>query len=505
MSLENKTAGARKFSGKKKGRKINTRRLQYGTLSIVLTVVFIAVILLANAGVTYLTDRFSLKADISVAGYYEISEQTETMLKNLTEPVTCYILLSETDVANSQYYSISAEFLNRYVTLSNGMFNVEYVDVYKNPDFMSQFEDAGSISTGSFVMKTDKRYRVCSLYDLYEISNTYDDYGNVQTSYVSGFDADEQFASMLHYVTTGQLPTVGFITGHNETYTDGFKEIFESNNYEVYEINLMLEDIPNGTDMIVISAPYTDYTDDEIEKLDTYFLKEFGKGMVFMALDATEMPNLNAYFEEWGVRFEQEMVLDSKRALTMPAFVAPYIQNTDMNTDLERGENAILCTPYARPITVLWDERSARSVSVELKTADSAYAKPYSNDDINSTFEQEDGDRVGPFPVAVVSQYWEWINNRSYTAQILFCGTPYIAEDTMLSTKNLHNKQFLTNAISYLTPSTDAVSLTARDMTSSEMTILTEQATAILIALVVVLPVIVMALGVVIWLKRRNK
>ena len=70
MSLMKKT-DTQKFRDKtKKKRKINTKKLQYGTLSVVLTVVFIAVIVLVNAGVSYLTDRYSLKADISAAGYY---------------------------------------------------------------------------------------------------------------------------------------------------------------------------------------------------------------------------------------------------------------------------------------------------------------------------------------------------------------------------------------------------------------------------------------------------
>ena len=51
MSLMKKT-DTQKFRDKtKKKRKINTKKLQYGTLSVVLTVVFIAVIVLVNAGV----------------------------------------------------------------------------------------------------------------------------------------------------------------------------------------------------------------------------------------------------------------------------------------------------------------------------------------------------------------------------------------------------------------------------------------------------------------------
>ncbi|MDD6876753.1 MAG: GldG family protein [Clostridiaceae bacterium] len=505
MSLMKKT-DTQKFRDKtKKKRKINTKKLQYGTLSVVLTVVFIAVIVLVNAGVSYLTDRYSLKADISAAGYYQISEQTEAMLKNLSEPVTCYILMSESDVQASTAYSVSAEFLKRFETLSNGMFSVEYVDVYKNPTFMNRYDENSGVSVGSFIIESEKRYRVCSLYDLYEISNSYDDEGNLDTQYISGFDADEQFASMLHYVTTGQLPTVCLVTGHGESYGDDLREIFDSNNYDVVELNLMLEDIPSGTDMLVIGAPYTDYTEDEIEKLDRYFLEDFGSAMVFMSYGADRLDNLENYFAEWGVEYSSTLVLDSKRALTLQPMVVPFIQKTDLSGTMSFDSNTLICTPFSRAINVLWDERSSRSVTVELQTSDSAYAKAYGTDKNVSTFLKEDGDAEGTFNVAVMSEYWQWINNRAYYARILFFGTPNLAEDSMLETKALYNKQYLTAAISYLTPSTDAITLTARDLTSTEMAVLDEQANVILVALVVVLPVLVVALGVVVWLKRRNK
>ena len=503
MSLLNNTAKFRDKSKKK--RKLNTKKLQYGGLSIVLTVVFIAVLVLANAGVTFLTNRFDLKADISAAGYYQISEQTETMLKNLSEPVTCYILMSERDVEASEPYSVASEFLRRYENLSDGMFTVEYVDTYTNPAFMNQFDENDKVSTGSFIMKSDKRYRVCSLYDLYEISNKYDDNGNITTQYISGFEADETFASMLHYVTTGQLPTVVFLTGHGETYGEDFRALFDDNNFEVTEVSLMLEDIPSGTDILIISAPYTDYTDEEIQKLDNYFIKDYGKAMIFMAYNAPELPNLEAYFTEWGVQYTNTLVLSPDHFFGIPQNIVPSIKKTDLSDTMSYSSTSYVVAPSSRAINVLWDERSSRSTTVELQTQDADYAKVISLDNPITSVAKADGDLDGPFNICVQSQYWEWINNRSYYARILFFGSPVIAADGPMEYTMLYNKQYISAAIKYLTPDSNAVSLTARDMTSSEMVVLQEQANVVLIALVVVLPLLVLILGVVVWLRRRNK
>ena len=504
MSLNNNTG---KYKDKSKSRrKINTRKLQYGGLSVVLTVVFIAVIVLANAGVTFLTDRFTLKADISAAGLYQISEQTETMLKNLTQPVDCYVLMSEKDVERQSAYVVATEFLKRYESLSGGMFRIHYEDTVANPAFMNQFDESDNVAAGSFIMKTDKRYRVCSLYDLYEISNQYDDYGNITTSYASGFKSDETFASMLHYVTTDQLPTVSFIMGHGETYGSKFKELFDNNNFEVTEVNLMFEDIPSGTDILVINGPDTDYTDEEIEKLDHYFVDDFGKGMVFMSYDAPKLDNLEAYFTEWGVEFANTWILDTSRAVGYPFNIIPMIQKTDLSETMNYdNNNDYVVAPNARSINVLWDQMSSRSTTVELKTTDKAYAKTMSLDNPVSTLYQEDGDQTGPLNICVQSQYWEWRNNRSYTARILFFSCPTIADDGPLGYTQFYNRQYLSAAIRDLTPDSNAVTLQPRDLTSTNMIVLQEQANILLIALVVVLPVLVIILGVVVWLRRRNK
>ena len=323
-------------------KKRNLKKLQYGSLSIALTVAFIAAILLGNAAISYVTDRYSLKADISAEGLYQISEQTEIMLKNLDQPVRAYILMSEANAyaAGNDYYAVASEFLKRFVTLSDGKFSVEFIDVYKNPAFMNKYDEESGISAGSFIIESDTRYRVCSMYDLYEVSVSYSEDGTA-TQYISGFQADETFASMLHYVTTGELPTVVQITGHREYYDEVFLEIFEKNNYEILECNLSMEEIPASADIILISSPKVDFTEAEIEKIDKYLREDFGSAMVFVDFDSYDLDLFELYFEEWGIGVEQKMVMDSARAISMPFMVVPYVQNNDFIDGFSYDENTI--------------------------------------------------------------------------------------------------------------------------------------------------------------------
>jgi len=492
---------------KKTAKKRNYKKLQYGTLSTVLTVVFIVTIMLGNAALTFLTDRYSWKADISAEGLYQISEQTEIMLKNLDQPVTAYILMSEAEAQGSATYAVASEFLQRYVTLSDGMFSVEYIDVYKDPTFMNNYDETSDVAAGSFILQSENRYRVCSLIDLYEISVTYDEEG-YETEFISGFQADQTFASMLHYVTTGELPTVVKLTGHNEIYDAGFMDIFSKNNYEILECNLSLEEIPAKTDMLLLSSPNKDFTEEEIEKLDAYLREDFGAMMVFMDIEVEgELPLLELYFEEWGVSYKEAMVLDATRSLQAPYLVVPYVLQKDFTYSFAFDENTMVVTPNPRQMEVLYTSADSGSyvTTVVLETSADAYAKSYADGESIKSYAKEEGDAEGPFPMAVISQYYEWENNRPYYGHIMFFPTSDITYSGMLETKAFSNARFLTHSINFLNTTTDTITLEARDLTSTEMPIMTEQANVILVLLVVVIPVLMLALGMLAYVRRKNK
>ena len=129
--------------------------------------------MLLNMGVSYLTDRFYLKADITPTGVYEISDTSKILLENLDMDIRVHILLSEDDVTNSTYYNVANEFLKRYRALSNNRISIDYIDIYKNPAFLNNYTaTSDEITSGSFIIETDLRYKVLKLADLYKLSTT---------------------------------------------------------------------------------------------------------------------------------------------------------------------------------------------------------------------------------------------------------------------------------------------------------------------------------------------
>ncbi len=483
------------------------KKLQYGSISVVLVAVFILAVVIANLGVSYLTDRFNLKLDISTAGLYEISQQTEDMLKNLDTEVTAYILLPENEVENSNGYAQANELLKRYSVMSDGMFKVEYIDVYKNPTFVQKYETTSKLSTGSIIIDSETRFKTMELIDLYELVSQRDPSTGATNQYISGFAADREFASALHYVTTEQLPTVVKITGHSETYDETFMELFTSNNYSVSEINLAIEEIPAQTDLILLGTPNGDYSEEEIKKLDAYLNSHThnANAIVFTDAGAPDMPNFSRYISEWGVEYQNSLVLDSARNLGYEPFLAPFIKSTEMTEELTVTDNTILAFPFPRGMATLWEKRGSRTTETIIETGSTSYSKLYDNDETTTSYAKADGDAEGPFPVCVLATQEEMINNEKLKTKVLFFASSYVTSGSMLSQQSVYNTRFLITAMNYLNPVVDAVSIEARNYTDTSLTVLAQEANVILVALVVVIPLAVMGLGLFVWLRRKNK
>ncbi len=160
------------------------RRYKIGALATVSTIVVIIAILLVNYFVDYLSDRFVLEIDMTETSIYEISEETSQMLRNLSEPVTIYVMSPETNYESDSQLNQIREVLRRYVILSEGNLTVEYIDPNSNPQLYEKYNALGDISTYDLVVESSKRYKLLSPSNLYTLETSDD--GN---TYIVGLRA----------------------------------------------------------------------------------------------------------------------------------------------------------------------------------------------------------------------------------------------------------------------------------------------------------------------------
>ena len=71
----------------KKKKSFNKKKLKYGSVATVITVVFIAVIVFINLIAGILTERKGLKLDLTPEKYYDISQQTIDYVSSIDKDV----------------------------------------------------------------------------------------------------------------------------------------------------------------------------------------------------------------------------------------------------------------------------------------------------------------------------------------------------------------------------------------------------------------------------------
>ena len=115
-------------------------KFKHGSLAVVFTAIFIAVVIVVNILATALTDRFpSMNIDLTNEGLNTLSEEAIDVAKNLENDTVIYIIGSEDSIRNdlvySNYglkYSQVANLADRLAEVSNKV-SVEFIDPDRNP------------------------------------------------------------------------------------------------------------------------------------------------------------------------------------------------------------------------------------------------------------------------------------------------------------------------------------------------------------------------------------
>ena len=160
-----------------------------------------------------------------------------------------------------------------------------------------------------------------------------------------------------------------------------------------------MDQIPEEADCVLIYAPSTDLSEEEVDMLRDYVT---GGGKLMVSVGTTEngsLPNLYSLLADYGVTAADGIVVEGDRehyAFGMPYVLMPDIASSDI-TDSLTEENYYVLMPISQGMTV--GSSSNGTVTSLLTTSDTAFSKVagYSLE----TYEKEDGDIDGPFAVGL--------------------------------------------------------------------------------------------------------
>ena len=480
-----------KFDKKKLIGTISKKHIKNGSYTMVMSVIFIAVVIVINMIVSTIPSKYS-EIDISSQKLYSIGDETREMLKDLEKDVTIYQIAQ----SGSEDENI-ANLLKKYEDESKHI-KVEQQDPVVNPKFVSQYT-SDDLSANSLIVVCGDRNKVIDYNNMYETSIDYQTY----SSQTTGFDGEGQITSAIGYVTSENLPVLYTVEGHGEKDMDSsIKEDIEKANMDIKSLNLLTEgSVPDDADCLFIDSPSTDFSSDEKDAIIEY-LENGGKAMIFSDYTTEDMSNFDAILENYGVQRTDGVVFEGDNqhyAMQMPYYLVPTINSTDASSGTASAGYYVLA-PYAQGIKKLDDVRDTVTIESILTTSDQAYSKTDLN---SSTIEKEDGDVEGPFDLGV--SITESLDDDKET-QIVYYSTSNLMDSQTNQMVSGGNEKLIMESLKWMTDTEESasVSIPSKSLEVSYLTITDYDAAFWKICTIALIPGIFLVIGFVVWIKRRK-
>ncbi|WP_417427598.1 Gldg family protein [Hominenteromicrobium sp.] len=490
---------------------VHKEKFKHGSLAVVFTVVFIAVIIVINVLVSALTTRFpSMNFDLTKEGLNTLSDEATDVAKEIVNETTIYIIGSEDAIRGDEVYSNYSLKYSQVANLAdrlhelNDKIKVEYIDPDMNPQFISDYA-GDSLTTGKVMVKTDKRHKTLAVTDLFSIQQ---DSSTGQYNYYSKVDG--ALANALYLVNLDTVPVVAFATGHNEMLTvsdnlSTFTGMLNDNNFEVKEFNMLTDEIPEDASIVVLGTPTTDYTSDELSKLEAYLGDEkMASSRTLYVMTApnagwSSMPNLSSFLAEWGMEPQSQEVLESNTNNTL--YNMPYAIFANVTDSVLSKTYDNVVKVQAAPVKRLFTANNDISTYSVIETSDTAYL---SNDEKVLETPETDTYTI----LAFAQRYMD--NQGKICANVVVdgCAADFYDGSSLLGNSTFGNKDATLDLIKNLTGTTDTrVGLTVNQTQTNTMDISASSAVTWSIGMMlftIVVPVAVLVIGLVIFLRRRH-
>lgn len=515
----------------------NTKKLKYSINSSVIIIAAVVVTVLLNSILIAFDEKISLEVDLTQEEFYKLSKETKEVVKNIDKETKIVLLIDgsqykETagqsatglttataatmETKEDDPYLMSIVSLIEKYTEENSKISFEMVDYYTDPaplwneyyaPFM-QIQQNEMVPYYAMMIIQGDKYEVID-YNSYHVQTYNKEKGvienksnieNAVTNKLAALSMDsEKFSAIL------------FTQGHGEKINVEIDSILGKYSYTAGLINLANVDIPaEEKPLIIIDSPLTDFTADEIQKIDD-FLKKGGNLHVYFnpLLSNEELPRLESYLaDEWGIVRNHGVINDSKNAVNLSEDSASVygVLAVGVNASHEIVEpisDSDLRIMYssANPLEIKADKAGSINVEPVIKTSSDAALKTAET----ATEPVDAGDERGTYNVLLTSTREIYdLDNKKSTGKVLVCGSSY-AMDTLPLESASANENLLINSFNWMNGGVSAINIDAKAFPEGSLVIQNSNKWMWFAGLVVIVPLVICAVGVIVFVRRRYK
>lgn len=435
--------------------------------------------------------RYTKVWDFTAEHLLSFSDETKEIVSRIEKPTEIYYL-GEKSRANATY----VEFFNEYSRLNENI-SIHYVNPDYNAAFREQYlSNISQINEASIVVICGEKYIYLDSADFISTVWTSD------YSHKKMLEIENQLSSAIYYTNSEASEEVSVVRGHGEEILNSeFSNTLMVNNYVLKDLNLseamvsFKETFSESCKAVIINAPQTDYSEEEIEVLKKYMSEG---GRLFVCIDPLNegLIRFYSFLKEYGFDIQKGIVVEADQThyvYDTPYYLLPDMEETNLTNMLLKNKQFVL-TMTSKGIRTDGEQNDYK-VTELLTTSSGSYSKVENFDNLST---KSENDIMGPFSVAAFSE------NPDAGAIALLTSNIFFNEEVATDSAGANQKFFL-SVMNALSGNETEIRIEGKDISSQVALYPNSMQTFLKVLVIFILPLFILIVGsIVLILRYKN-
>ena len=473
-------------------KKIRSKSLRYGTNSVILIIVVLALVVFANL----LVGMSQITWDLTPTKLFSISNATRNILNSLDKDVYIYGFIDSGKINNNDQLREITQVLSLYGKYKH--IKIKYINPDKNPSYMTDIypSDPGRLEGAKYLVKCGNKIKTFTTEQLYN-TFTQDSLTKISSSKV-----EQDFTGAIKYVTSNEMHRVYFAAGNGESRLDDsfrqFRSSLQNNDFDVNTVDLIINGgVPSDANILVFTSPQKDLTNGETDSVKKYL--ENGGNIVFLfdPIDSgLKLPNFQSILSQYYISLGYDKIMETSAKNLVSndnyTIVAGLFTNAIDTVDFD--VKAIIL-PSARSINTLKNKSEDIAVTSLAQTSGTAKGVQLANPGAKNA--------NGPFQVAVAAENQGALK----PSKIVVIGNSQFLNDQSIIKFGIYaggGQRFLINTMNWMENKKDDVLVDSKIYEVRTLNISNAQVNTSAVFLVIIFPLMIFALGTFVYLRRRH-
>lgn len=391
----------------KKSRSLHSAyALKKGTAATAITAVFIACVILLNVLATILANKFPLTIDITTAKFHSLSAANVDYIRAVGTDVHLYVYAAKSDFTDGymadyaanyynaqdstgRYFSQTATLLEEYAKYSARL-HLKFIDASaaESTTLKQQFPNT-EFSYGDILLETTitvdgepvQRQKAVRFHEIYTLTDTT---GYASAGYapytITANNLETALTSAIYTITSERTIRLGLPTDYCESAAaEGLLATLKNYNYETVEITgPTLTEIPDNLDILLLYGLKADLTADETAAIEQFLDNGGKKGKTLLYFASTKspaLPNVEALLKNWGIAYGAGLLTETADTYAeTPTNLYSYNARSAY-TEAINGISNYYISDANRPMEATEPSDENKTVTTLLQTSETTVAK----------------------------------------------------------------------------------------------------------------------------------